>query len=163
MSAKPIPACLSPRARAVLRNRELAERGLRWCSSCQAELPLTAFHRLRNGYQCRCRTCAIAYSSECQRRQREQDRMEREEREEREDPTIPVPSPLARLDLSRVGSDVAALDPGSWPKHLQRFAHLSPVAALTDADVATGYALADAAPPLGRGWTPAGWHVGGRT
>lgn len=155
----PAVAKAAPESRAAKRNRDLAEQGLRWCSRCQSARPLTEFWA--RGRWCYCRTCSAQYAAERADREREQRRLARQARESEPDPApAPAASPLGRLDLSRVRSDVdrapAGLDRGSWPRHLQAL-DLEPVAVLGDDEVAAGHALADAALPLGRGWPAPGW------
>lgn len=147
---------VSPRARAIMRNRELAERGLRWCPRCESAKPLGGFYA--GGATGYCRRCDAT-----RRRGRSVARAVTPavSAPDVSAPTAVIATPVVLRPVPAAVASVAGLDRGSWPAHL-RSVDLDPVAVLDDDAVAAGYALANAALPLGRGWNPAGWHVGGR-
>lgn len=48
----------------ALRNKELLERGLRYCVTCEEVMDLTKFHRNKRGYHTKCSMCMKAYYEE---------------------------------------------------------------------------------------------------
>lgn len=132
---------------AVLRGRELAARGLKVCAKCRRELPIASFRV----YHRACKTCeyhrdtatrAAGHTSHRAPQPRVPDR--------------PYAGPV--LVAGRAAGPwgpIAGLSVDEWPKHLRRYSDLAPIGVLTDEAVANGYAMADAAAPLPRGWTPA--------
>lgn len=135
---------------AVLRGRERMAAGLKVCRKCGEERPRYDFGAGPGASECS--ACAMADAVVPPM----PERTVRPSAYDRRAADRPYDGPVLVAGRSTAPpAPIACTACEGWPIHLLPFMDMVPIDVLTDEAVANGYAMADAAAPLPRGWTPA--------